>query len=461
MNLLLLGVLGYVLAQVVIGILASRKISSEDDYLLAGRTLGPGLATFSLFATWFGAETCINSAGQVYADGLSGGAAEPFAYGLCVLFMGLVFATRLWRRGITTIADLFRQRYSPGVEKVVIFVSVLGSILWAAAQIRAFGHILDNLSEWGLRNCMIVATIAVLAYTVTGGLRADVVTDLIQGIVIILGLGVLVWVVGAHLGGFREAWASVPVERLNPFGGTLPVLERIETWVVPIFGSVMAQELISRVLACRSPNVARQAAVSGGSLYLLVGLMPVGLGLLGLQLLPGLDDPEQFLPELARQHLAPVLYVIFVGALVSAILSTVDSTLLAGAAVLAHNLVIPAVRGMSDRDKVLANRIGVLVCGVAALLLALSSDSIHSLIEASSAIGGGGLFVLFAVGQFTTVGGRASAYAALIASAATWMFMSWVMKSNWSYTASLLVAAAAYFVVAALSRKSSGRPGGS
>ncbi|MCS6925295.1 MAG: hypothetical protein NZ578_05270 [Candidatus Binatia bacterium] len=75
----LLGVLGYVLVQLLIGLLVSRRVTTQADYLLAGRSLGPGLATFTLFATWFGAETCIGSAGAIYAEGLSGGSADPSA----------------------------------------------------------------------------------------------------------------------------------------------------------------------------------------------------------------------------------------------------------------------------------------------------------------------------------------------------------------------------------------------
>ena len=57
MNTILIGVLGYVVLQLVVGLLVSRRIANEEDYLLAGRRLGSGLATFSFFATWFGAET--------------------------------------------------------------------------------------------------------------------------------------------------------------------------------------------------------------------------------------------------------------------------------------------------------------------------------------------------------------------------------------------------------------------
>src|SRR5919106_4743669 len=117
MNLVFWGVLGYVLVQLAIGAVVSRRIRTEADYLVAGRSLGYGLAIFTIFATWFGAETCIGAAGAIYENGLSGGSADPFGYALCLFFMAAVFAVPLWRRKLTTGADLFSQRYSPRHER--------------------------------------------------------------------------------------------------------------------------------------------------------------------------------------------------------------------------------------------------------------------------------------------------------------------------------------------------------
>ena len=113
----LAAVLAYLALQLSVGIWVARRIASESDYLVAGRRLGYGLATFSIFATWFGAETTIGSAGTAYVEGAGAGSAEPFGYGLCLLLMGLVFAGPLRRRGLVTLADLYRQRYSTRVER--------------------------------------------------------------------------------------------------------------------------------------------------------------------------------------------------------------------------------------------------------------------------------------------------------------------------------------------------------
>ena len=91
MNATLLGVTVYIIAQLLVGAWVARRIRTEDDYLIAGRRLGYPLAIFTIFETWFGAETCIGAAGAIYQDGLAGGSADPFGYAICLFLMGAVF----------------------------------------------------------------------------------------------------------------------------------------------------------------------------------------------------------------------------------------------------------------------------------------------------------------------------------------------------------------------------------
>src|SRR5688500_19697477 len=124
MTLTLVFVFLYMLLQLGIGVWISRRIRTESDYLIAGRKLGYTLATFSIFATRFGAETVVGAAGNAYRDGVSLGSAEPFGYALCLVLMGLGFAVPLWRRGLTTLADLFRIRYSVRDERIAAVILI-------------------------------------------------------------------------------------------------------------------------------------------------------------------------------------------------------------------------------------------------------------------------------------------------------------------------------------------------
>lgn len=445
MNWLLFGLLAYVGLQLAVGLFVSRKVASESDYLVAGRKLGPSLVVFSMFATWFGAESCIGAAGAVYEHGLDGARADPFGYAGCLFLLGAVFAVPLWRRKLTTLADLFASRFGPAVERLAVLLMAPTSVLWAAAQIRAFGQVVATSSGLELQVAIGISAAVVIVYTAAGGLLADAVTDLIQGGTLMVGLIVLavaVFAIGdvsfAQLAETSHSLARPPESWLV----------RAEAWAIPICGSVLAQEMVSRVIAARSPELARGGAFMAGGLYIAIGIIPVGLGLVGARLLPGLEDPEQVLPRLALEHFPLWFYAIFAGALISAILSTVDSALLAAASLVSHNLIVPIYPQMADRTKLRCARGGVIVFGIISYVLAMNAEGVYELIETAAAFASAGVLVAGTFGLFTRFGGAASAIAALLTGTVVWCVGEWAELVEAPYLASLAGAALAYVAFA-------------
>jgi len=457
-NPIVLGVALYVLSQLALGLWVARRVSSQEDYLLAGRSLGYGLATFTIFATWFGAETCVGAAGQVFEHGLAGGASEPLGYALCLLLMGTVFAAALWRKGYTTVADVVRERFGVGAERFAVLLVAPSSVMWAAAQIRAFGQVLAATAGVDAELAIAVAAAIVLLYTVSGGLLADAITDLVQGLALIVGLVVLLVAVVTQLGGVGPALAAIDPARLSFGSSGLGALAMIDRWAIPVCGSLVAQELVSRVLACRSASVARRATVVGGLIYLVVGLVPAFIGLVGPTLVPGLAHPEQLLGEVARIHLGGIAYVAFIGALISAILSTVDSALLAAASLTSQNLLLPLLPKLSDAAKLRTARLCVLAFAALAFLLARAADHVHELVEGASAFGTGGLFVVFVLGLSTRLGGPYSALAALGVGLVTWLAGRYALDWTAPFLCSVAAAALAFAVVAVLEARFKRRP---
>ncbi len=447
------GVFAYIALQFAVGIWVSRRIRDEKDYILGGRQLGATLASFSIFATWFGAETVMGSSGRVYTDGLSGAQGEPFAYAVGIIIMGVFFAVPLWRRGLTTFGDFFRQRFSPGVEKLTIILLIPGSVLWAAAQIRGFGQIMSHTAGLQLGMAMTVAAVVVIAYTVFGGLLADVYTDFVQGISIVIGLLGMLILITVQTGNPVTMLASVEGARFRPLAENQSALEFVEQWAIPICGSLVAVELISRVLACRSPEVARKATPLGGLGYLLVALVPVYFGLIGPGIMPGLDEPEQLSLHLANTYLPTLIYVMFAGALISAVLSSVDSALLASASLVSHNLIVPLRPDMAERAKVATARLCVATLGIFAYVLALRSDGISDLVETASAFASAGVFVALAFGLFTRFGGPWSAMAAIGTGAGCWACGKFVLDMGTPYLAGLATAFVAYVAVGLIDRR--------
>jgi SSS family transporter len=447
MNGLLLAVLLYVSLQFGIGIWVSRRVHSETDYLLAGRQLGLGLAAFSIFATWFGAETIIGAAGAIYERGLAGGSADPFGYVLCIFLMGFAFARPLWRRGYTTFADLFRERYGANIERLATLMLVPGSVIWAAAQIRAFGQVLSSASSLQLDWAIALAACVVVAYTAVGGLLADAWTDVVQGIVLIVGLSVLGVAVATQVSA-DEVSAMLTGPRLAILGpADMAWHELAEAWAVPVFGSVFAIELISRVLACRNAETARNACLLGGTIYLLIGLIPAAVGLVGPQLLPELSEPEQLIPTLARAHLGTVFFALFAGALISAILSTVDSALLAASALLSHNLIGHWVR-LTERQQLGLARGGVVTLGVTAYVVARHSSTIFELVETASAFGSAGIFVVACFALGTSIGRAPAAGCAMLTGMIVWVVGEAVFHWPAPYLSAVAASTVVYLVTA-------------
>ncbi len=441
------GILAYVGLQLVIGYVVSRRIRTEDDYLLAGRKLGYMLATFSIFATWFGAESCIGTAGAAYTSGLGGVTADPFGYALCLFLMGALLAVPLWNMKLTTVADFFRDRFSPSAERLTALIMVPTSVLWAAAQVRAFGQVLAASSDIGVTTAVTIAAAIVIVYTIMGGMLADAISDVVQGVVLVAGLIILGVIVVQDAGGIAAAAASV-----GEAGGLFrqeqdfDVLAVAESWAIPVCGSLIAQEVVSRVLSSRSATVAKRSSLVASGAYLLVGLIPLSLGLIGFRLLPGLEHGEQILPLLAREHLSDILYVVFAGAIVSSILSTVDSALLASAALLAHNVILPSRPQIAERHKVRMERGIVAASGILAFVLALHAEGVYDLVKDASSFGSAGIFTAFMFGMFTRFGDQRNALAALVTGVLVWVTAHYFLRLELSYLLSLGCSIAAYVV---------------
>lgn len=454
MNSVLWGVVVYIGVQFAIGVWVSQRIRTNTDFILAGRSLGPMLVSFSVFATFFGAEAIVGTAGSVFEKGLAGSQADPFGYGLAILLVGGLIAARLWRRGIVTFADFFADRFAPWVGKLVVVVLLPGSIFWAAAQIRAFGNVISAASGLEVQVTILIGLAVVVGYSVLGGLLADAWTDFVQGVAVVVGLVVLFIATIAHLGGIVPAFSSIPMERLNPVADT-DFLSFIEGLAVPICGTLVAIEIISRVLGARSADVAVRGTILGGVLYILVGLIPVQLGLLAPGLVGNVSDAEQIVPIMAEKLLPTFFYILFIGAVISAILSTVDSVLLASAAQVAHNIVTPAIPNQSANSQLLTTRTTVVALGLVAYVIALSSDSVKDLVEIASAAGSSGVFIVTMAGLFTRSGGPIAAATTILSGTLSWSIFHWGLGLETPYVASLLVAGLTFgaFVAAPLLRR--------
>src|SRR5437763_9815701 len=182
---------------------AAMRVKTSKDYVVAGRSLPLYMNTATVFATWFGAESVLSVSVEFSKNGLGGIIADPFGSSVCLVIVALLFARAFYRMDLLTIGDFYRKRYGRSMElgtSVIIAISYLG---WTAAQLTALGRLFSTLTNGAisLETGIVISGVVVLAYTIWGGMWSVAMTDLFQSVMIIVGLALVAWVVGAMAGG--------------------------------------------------------------------------------------------------------------------------------------------------------------------------------------------------------------------------------------------------------------------
>ena len=415
----------YLLASVAIGLFAAKRVNNTADYAVAGRSLALPVVIATTFATWFGSETVLGVSARFVSGGLGAVVEDPFGASLCLVFVGLFFAYKLYQKNLITLGDYYRQRYGRSVElacSVMIIVSYLG---WVAAQITALGLVFNLLTQgaipipWG----MVIGTTIVLVYTLFGGMWSVALTDFVQMIVIGLGLIAVAWFAADLAGGAGKVFDYAAREgKFNffPSGGAKDWIFFLAAAITMMLGSIPQQDVFQRVMSSNSAETAVRGPVIGGTLYFLFALIPMFVVTAAVLVMGDearallKDDPQKVLPTLVMQHMPVVLQVAFFGALLSAIMSTASATLLAPSTTFVENILRNMRPGMSDQATLKAMRVTVLcVTGVVlAYAIAMQGTSIYELVSGAYQVPLVGAFVPLVLGLYwpraTTQGALAS-----------------------------------------------------
>ncbi len=386
-------VIAYWIVSVGIGLWAASKVHNTKDFAIAGRHLPFYMVTATVFATWFGSETVLGIPATFLQEGLHGVVADPFGSSLCLILVGLFFAAPLYRMNLLTIGDFYKKRFGRKVEVLTTVAIVISYLGWVGAQITALGLVFNVVSLGAISKLtgMIIGSGTILIYTIFGGMWAVAVTDLLQMIIICIGMlyignevssmvgGVGAVVHDASKAGKFSFWPSPDVKEIIAFAAS---------WITMMLGSIPQQDVFQRVQSSKTIRIAVWASVLGGSLYFVFAFVPMFLAYSAKLIDPKLvsdlidTDPQMILPTLVLRHAPLFAQVMFFGALLSAIKSCASATLLAPSVTFTENILKPMMPSMSDRELLRWMRIVTLTFTFMVTLYAINSKlSIFKMVE--------------------------------------------------------------------------------
>jgi SSS family transporter len=414
MNALITFVLAYLAVTIAIGLIASRRVKTSRDYMIAGRSLPLYMNVATVFATWFGAETVLSVSATFAKDGLSGVPGDPFGASVCLVLAALLFARLFYRMNLLTIGDFYKQRYGKGVE-VITSVAIVASYLgWTSAQMTALGLVIYVLSggALALNHAILIGAAVVLVYTIFGGMWSVAFTDLFQTVVILIGLSLVAFLVGDLAGGATKVITQAAAEgKFNFFPSDAPGWWAMAgAFFAFAFGSIPQQDVFQRMTSAKDEKTAVRGTIIGALIYFCFAFVPIFIAYAALvsdpelgKLFGGEDAREiqRILPDLVLGKMPLWAQVMFFGALLSAILSTASGALLAPTSLFTENVLRPFVPHMSDRQFLLTLRIILVTFTACALLFALNSTStMYEMVQNAYNVTLAGAFVPLLAGAY-------------------------------------------------------------
>ncbi|MEM7371170.1 MAG: sodium:solute symporter family protein [Bacteroidota bacterium] len=344
----------YMLLLLILGIWASRlrKSNSLKDFYLAGGGLGSFVLLLTLYATQYSANTMLVVPAEVVNKGM--GMIMVLGYMTAIVVFYLAFAPQLYRvskrEQFITPGDWFDFRFQmPALTLLANIVLLVVSINFLLAQLMAMGHIAEGITGGQIPYWagVVFLAVVVILYETLGGMQAVAWTDVIQGLMMLIGLGGLfVIVIGGdtQITDVSEWLLEHQPEKIQVPSGEFRIYWASTVLMVGM-GAAVYPQVIQRIYASRSIKVLKQSL---GAMVFMPLVTVLILFLLGILSIPHFAEAESVasdavLPQMLEiwsQHspLALVFAVMMVVGLLAATMSTADSVLLSLSSIVAQDI---------------------------------------------------------------------------------------------------------------------------
>jgi SSS family solute:Na+ symporter len=403
--------------------------------MLAGRSLPISLSSAALFATWFGSETVFGASSEFLKGGLYAVIEDPFGASLCLILFGLFFARKIYNMSLLTLGDFFKVRFGKRTELVASIFLAPPYIGYIAAQLVALGLILNVVAGIEVWQGVIISAFVVTFYTYIGGMWAISVTDFFQSIIIIAGLLVVAVTMASKAGGFTNVMQAVPAEsfRFLPHFQLKEIVFWFAAWSVLGLGSIPSQDVFQRVMSSGSVKIAVRSCFIAAFLYMTIAMLPLFISLCTKHLYPELSngDGQLALPNMVLAHTSLPIQILFFGSLLSAVMSTCSSSILAPSVIFSENLIKPLTRKkLSDRQLLVITRLTILVVSIIATAMACLRSNIYELVGESSVISLVSLFMPLVFGLYWKKSSSTGALLSMVLGMLTWIMFE-VFPTTW------------------------------
>ncbi|MBC7363536.1 MAG: sodium/solute symporter [Candidatus Aminicenantes bacterium] len=420
----------YLIGIVVVGLVSAKRFrQSSREYFLAGKSLSWPVVGAALFAANISTIHLVGLAASGYNEGMVWGNFEWMAT-FTLIILGLVFAPFYFKTKISTLPEFLEKRYS-SASRIILAIMAIAAALFIhiGMSIYASAAVFKQFFGIDVLTSIIIISVMTAIYTVLGGLKAVVVTETIQSVILILGAVTVtlfaIFALPAHgITGLAQFKAALKPDQLS----MLQTHSQVGlNWYAVLLGYPVLgiwywctdQTIVQRVLGARSQRDAQLGPLFAGFLKLLPPFILVLPGVIGYVLFRDLigQDANQTLPVLINQLIPTGLKGLITAALLAALMSTIAAALNSAATLVAVDIVHKIKPDISDEKQVKIGRLSAVVVMILAMLWSTQGGKYSSIFEAINAIASDlapPITAVFLWGVFWRRGTKQAALATLI-----------------------------------------------
>ncbi len=422
-TLVVLIVVLYLLVMLGIGYWSSKRIKSNDDFVVAGRRLGPLLMAGTLAATEIGGGSSLGVVEKAYGNWGLSASWYVIAMGIAFIILSLV-APKFRKAEVKTVPEYFRRRYGKTSGLITSVIMMIPLIGLTAIQFIASATVLSIMLGINYKLAVTIVAIIITIYSIMGGLWSVTLTDFVQVFLIIIGMVLAVPFSLKLAGGMQNVVANVPEGTFNMFKGISPSTI-IALIVMYIASFAVGQEAVSRFYAAKTPKAAVQGSVISAIINFLFAFIPTILGIITLALVnTGKIDSTVLmqggaryaLPHLAMNTMPAIIIGFLFAGIISATMSSADSDLLGAGAIFGNEVYKVYINKDADNKQVMrTTKITMAIIGLLAYLFAMfNTGSIIKVLMFAFSLRAAGAFFPYILGLYWKKSSPAGTIASLL-----------------------------------------------
>lgn len=400
-----------------VGVYGARRATNSEEYMVAGRNLNFFMYLGCLAAVILGGASTMGTAKLGYEFGLSG-IWMVVAIGAGVVCLGIFLTKKISRFKVLTISEMLEKRYNKETRLVSAIVAAIYTLMLTVVQMIGIGSLLNVWLGWNLPLCIILGGGIVFLYTTLGGMWSVTMTDIVQFVIMTVGVFFLMLPLSlSKAGGWGTLNAELPAEffNLGHIGG-----DRIfQYFILFTLGLMVGQDIWQRLFTARTPKVSKYGTMAAGMYAMVYAIALAVIGMCAFILIPNIADSQNVFAEMAMVALPPGILGIVLASVASAVMSTASGTIIACSTLISNDVVKRFFKpDIGDKQFMLVSRLTTVGIGIFSIICAIWIQDILVALDVAYAVLSGALFFPVIFGLFTKkVNARAAFYSIILSAA--------------------------------------------